>query len=153
MSLCDGTVILEPARPSDARATGRIMSDWIDEAAWMPRVHSRPEGRAHLADMIERGWVDVARRCGQPVGFLARDGGEIHALYLERTARGQGVGAALLTKAKARTDRLALWTFQANEAAQRFYLREGFHEVSRSDGAGNDEGLPDIRYQWSKYHE
>jgi GNAT superfamily N-acetyltransferase len=49
---------------------------------------------------------------------------------------------------KAREPRLVLWTFQANSAAIAFYLREGFVEIERTDGAGNEEGLPDVRMIW-----
>jgi len=35
-------------------------------------------------------------------------------------------------------------------AAQRFYLRHGFRETARTDGASTDEKLPDIHYVWSR---
>ena len=39
--------------------------------------------------------------------------------------------------------------YRAKDAgAQRFYLREGFAETARTDGARNEEGLPDIAYEW-----
>ncbi len=44
---------------------------------------------------------------------------------------------------------LDLWTFQSNIGAQRFYNRHGFLEVMRTDGAGNEERSPDIRYRWT----
>ena len=145
--------ILDPARPTDARDVGLILSGWVDEMPWMPRIHTREQDLAHAAFLVGQGWVTVARPCGRVVGFLARDAGDIHALYITRAARGQGHGAALLNRAKAHAPTLSLWTFQANDGAQRFYLREGFHEVERTDGSGNDEGLPDIRYQWNKADE
>ncbi len=143
-------VLIGPARPGDVRAIGAILSGWVDETDWLPRIHTRAEDQNHAADLVRRGWVIAARRCGEVVGFLARDGSEIHALYVARGRRGQGVGKALLEHAKQGRDHLGLWTFQANDAAQFFYRREGFHEVRRSNGAGNDEGLPDIRYEWSR---
>jgi hypothetical protein len=45
---------------------------------------------------------------------------------------------------------LTLGTFQAKTAAQDFYVTHGFEEQERTDGTGNDEGLPDIRLQWRK---
>nr|WP_275116226.1 GNAT family N-acetyltransferase [Aliiroseovarius subalbicans] len=124
------------------------MSGWIDETPWMPRVHTCADEQGFARMLVDKGWTSVARRCGVPVGFLARDGGAVHALYLAPGVRGQGVGKALLDRAKAETRALALYTFQANAGAQRFYLREGFSEVARTDGARNDENLPDIRYEW-----
>lgn len=140
--------ILDPARPTDAEAIGRILSDWIDEVPWIPRVHSREEEQGFAREMVARGWVTVARRCGRVVGFLAHEGAEVMALYVEAGARGQGIGSALIEQAKRAAPRLALWALQRNEAAQAFYLGHGFYEVGRTDGAGNDEKLPDIRYQW-----
>jgi GNAT superfamily N-acetyltransferase len=43
---------------------------------------------------------------------------------------------------------LELWTFQVNESARRFYERHGFTEVEHTDGAGNEEREPDVRYAW-----
>ena len=60
---------------------------------------------------------------------------------------GQGHGKRLLDHAKAHRSKLQLWTFVANTGAQRFYSREGFTEVERSDG-DNEEKLPDILYRW-----
>lgn len=138
------------ARPADAPAIGAILSDWIDETDWMPRIHKRAEEQAFAADLVARGWVNVARSRGEVVGFLARDGAEVVALYVARGARGQGVGSALVARAKRQSARLALWTFQFNPAAQDFYAAHGFREVARTGGAGNDEKLPDIRYVWER---
>lgn len=44
---------------------------------------------------------------------------------------------------------LRLWTFVSNQGAQRFYQRHGFQEAERTDGARNEEGAPDIQYQWA----
>jgi len=100
--------------------------------------------------MIARGWVTVAQLSGQQEvqGFLAQDGAEICALYLAPEACGQGGGAVLLHHAKVRAPHLTLWTFQANLGAQRFYQREGFVEMRRTDGHRNSEQLPDIEYHW-----
>ncbi len=42
---------------------------------------------------------------------------------------------------------LRLWTFQANHKARKFYEREEFVELRRTNG-DNEEGLPDILYGW-----
>ena len=140
--------VLGAARAGDAPAIGAILSGWIDETDWMVRIHRREDEERFAADLVARGWVTVARWRGEVVGFLARDGHEIVALYVAREARGQGVGAALLGRAKRRSPRLGLWTFQFNRAARAFYEAHGFVEVERTGGAGNDAKLPDIRYAW-----
>ena len=142
------TTILRPATPLDAGALGVILHRFEVETPWMPKEHSCAEAIGFCDRMIARGWVTVATVAGQVVGFLARDGAEVCALYLAPEACGLGLGKALLDQAKSASPRLTLWTFQANLAAQRFYLREGFSEQRRTDGARNEEGLPDIEYHW-----
>ena len=139
--------MVRAATPLDAGATGAILSDWIDETPWMPRLHTRAEDIGFCGRMIEQGWVRVAGRAGIE-GFVAREGEYVHALYVAGAARRAGIGSALIRSAMAETQRLSLWTFQANEPAQAFYTRLGFVAVEHTDGAANDEGLPDIRYVW-----
>ena len=77
------------------------------------------------------------------------DGGLLSQLYLAPDSRGRGLGDRFVALAKQRRpDGLELWTFQVNGPAQRFYLRHGFTEVERTDGSGNMEREPDIRYAW-----
>jgi len=142
--------VIGAARPADAPMIGAILSDWIDETDWMPRIHTRAQEQVFAADLVARGWVSVARSRGEVAGFLARNGAEVVALYVARSARGCGVGTALLAQAKRRSPRLALWTFQLNHAARAFYEAREFHEIARTGGAGNDEKLPDIRYAWER---
>ncbi|MDE4097030.1 GNAT family N-acetyltransferase [Phaeobacter gallaeciensis] len=139
---------LRPARPTDAGTIGDILHRFAAETPWMPELYSGAEAISFCGVMIDRGWVTVAEEGVRVLGFLARDGAEICALYLAPEARGQGIGKRLLDAAKGTSGHLHLWTFEANSGAQRFYLREGFTETARSDGARNDEGLPDISYAW-----
>lgn len=139
---------LRDARSTDAGAVGAILSALIDGTPWMPRLYSRAQDISFAGNMIDHGWVRVAEAQTGVVGFLARDGAEVNALYVAPEARGQGVGSALLTEAQSLSPALELFTFQANAGAQRFYARHGFSETARSDGAENDEGLPDIRLEW-----
>ncbi len=84
------------------------------------------------------------------MGFIAVKQGDIAGFYVAQGHRGRGIGKALLDAVKAEEPRLALWTFQANLDAIRFYTREGFVEVERTDGAGNEERLPDVRMIWRR---
>lgn len=140
---------LKRARPEDAADMAAILADWVDSTPWLPRVHKHGTEASFAADMIAAGWVTVARRDGRVVGFLARDGAEIMALYVASGQRGRGIGTALIARAKRRSRRLALWTYQFNPEARAFYEAHGFVETARTGGAGNDEKLPDIRYEWT----
>lgn len=141
---------LRSAQTGDAGRIGAILSAFVDETPWMPRLHSRAEDIAHAGQMIERGWVTVAACDADVAGFLARDGAAVHALYVAQSNRGHGLGSALVQDAQSRSATLRLWTFAANAAARRFYIGHGFTEGQRTDGAGNDEGLPDVEFQWSR---
>jgi GNAT superfamily N-acetyltransferase len=144
------SVRLRPARPADADALAAILSDWIDQTEWMPRIHTRDEDRGFAGHLIEAMSVTVAEHGSRPVGFLARREGFIHALYLDAHARGLGIGRRLVAAAQAAVDELTLWSFQANAPALAFYAALGFAEAERGDGSGNDEGLPDVRLVWRR---
>ena len=144
------TATLRPARSTDAGKTGAILWAFGSDTPWMPVLHTGAEAASFCGTMAERGWMTVAEQEGRVVGFLARHDEEINALYVAAGHRGEGIGQQLLDHAKTLSDRLCLWTFVANAGAQRFYLREGFTETTRTDGAGNEENLPDIAYMWTK---
>ncbi|SPF79956.1 GNAT family N-acetyltransferase [Pseudoprimorskyibacter insulae] len=142
---------IRPATPLDAGRLGGILTDWTDATAWLPRLHSAAQDIAHAAQMIERGWVTVAQSAaGTIAGFLARDDGYVHALFVSGTHRGEGVGTALIRDAQSRAPRLELWTHQANDAARAFYAQLGFEETGRTSGLHNDESLPDIGFHWTR---
>ncbi len=141
-------VALCPARPLDAGTLGAIIGAHVDATEWLPRVHSRAEEVMFAADMIDAGWVTTARTEEGLVGFLALQGTEIQGLYVAPEAQNRAAGTALLAHAKRRCNRLGLWSYARNTRANRFYERAGFRPVEHSDGAGNDAGLPDIRYEW-----
>lgn len=142
------TATLRPARSTDAGVTGTILHGFARENDWMPELHTCAETIAFCGWMIDQDWVTVAETDKGVVGFLALNGAEIHSLYLSAPARGQGIGRQLLDHAKSGQAQLSLFAFQDNTPACRFYERNGFAEIARSDGADNDENLPDIRYVW-----
>jgi len=139
--------MIRRATPEDDAALGRVLSDWIAETPWMPLLHTRDEDVGfigHLREATELWCLSDAS------GFIARDGEEVRALYLAPAARGKGLGAALLDRVKHERDTLSLWTFQANLGAIGFYMAQGFSEIERTDGADNDEHLPDVRMIWER---
>ncbi|MFK7743540.1 MAG: GNAT family N-acetyltransferase [Roseobacter sp.] len=143
-------VKITAARALDAGAVGHILSVSNDAMPWLPRVHSAAEEIMYAGDMIDAGWVRVAKIDGKVVGFIARHESEIHALYVLPDAQDKGVGTALVENAKSECDKLALWSYEANGVAAHFYDVRGFVEVDRTDGKGNDAGLPDIRFEWTR---
>ncbi len=141
---------IRTSRPTDAGRVGFILHQFQQKTAWMPKLYAEVQAISFCGVMIDRGWVTVAENKGGVLGFLARDGAEICSLYLAPGTCGQGIGKALLNKAKAAEPQLWLRAFVANRGARRFYQREGFQEVARGNGSDNEEGLPDIRFEWSR---
>lgn len=136
---------IRPARPEDAAACARILQGWLDATPWMPDLHTLAETERFVRDALIVRTTFVAEADGAIRGFLTlcEDQCGIAALYVAGGWRRRGVGSALLGAAEGRCRRLKLWTFQANEAARRFYARHGFREVRRTRG-DNEEGLPDV---------
>lgn len=144
-------VHLRPARALDAGAMGDILYSFQAEMYGALRIWSGAETIAYCGEMIAYGWVTVAEEePGRVVGFLACDEAEVCALYVAPGARGAGVGQALMERAKQGRDGLWLKVLEGNAGARRFYAREGFAEVARSDGGANDEKLPDITMEWRR---
>ncbi len=148
----NAVLTLRPARSTDAGKLGVMLTEAVDSRPWKPRLHTGAQDIMHMGKLIDLGRVTVAELDDVVAGFLALDGHELDALFVAARAQGRGLGTVLLNEAKARSERLELWTFQQNTGAQRFYLRHGFAEVTRTQG-DNEEGLPDIRYRWHRAAE
>ena len=138
---------IRTARVVDAPAIAAVLGDWCRETDWMPKLHTRGQDLAFAMGVLSSQVVRLGR-AGGGIGFLARKDHAVNQLIVAPQARGLGLGKALLNEAKA-MGHLTLWTFQANLGARRFYAREGFREVEFTDGAHNEEKLPDVRLEWS----
>lgn len=76
--------------------------------------------------------------------------GEIGQLHVAPAHQGQGVGSALLEKARSLfPEGLRLFTHQRNEKARRFYEARGF-EAIRFGTSPPPENEPDVRYEWRR---
>lgn len=135
---------LRPGRTLDAGALGAAMTQAAMDQPWLDHPYSAAEDIAHAAAMLERGWVTVAD-CAHGVGFLARDGAEVHALYVARPARRHGLARALLRDAQDRHTVLTLRTHPENAPARTLYRRAGFIETGRS----RLDGTPQIHLHWA----
>ncbi len=125
-----------------------ILWGFIHRTPWLPRVRPYRNDLRVMAQITRAGWVRVVRDARGPAAFIARDGAIVHALYVHPRAQGRGLGRALLEDAKRGQPRLELYVAEANRPARAFYTAHGFTEAARSDGADNDERLPDIHMIW-----
>jgi GNAT superfamily N-acetyltransferase len=94
-------------------------------------------------------WVAEADT-GDVVAVLALRDNWVDQLYVAPQWTDAGIGSRLIGLAQERRPAgLQLWTFQTNVRARRFYVRHGFVEVETTDGACNEEGVPDVRMEWA----
>lgn len=147
----DPAVVLRRARPDDAPAIAEVWLRSFDAALpTVRRAHGDDDVRRWIRDVVVPGgdtWV--AEEGPVVVGVCALSPGWIDQLYLDPAFRGRGIGDLFVDLAKERhPGGLQLWTFQVNGPARRFYERHGFVVVERTDGAGNEEREPDLRYRW-----
>lgn len=148
-------VQLRAAVDTDAAAVAEVLiSARRARMPFAPPVHGDDDVRGWVAQkLLPGGGVTVAELDGRVVGVLAltrHDGaGWIDQLYVAPGQAGGGIGATLLAHARAKLGPpLRLYTFQANVHARSFYERHGFKAIAFGDGSGNEEGLPDILFEW-----
>jgi GNAT superfamily N-acetyltransferase len=147
-----GDLLLRRGEPDDADALAELATAARRAAVpSMPLpVHTPEEDREWIGRQVageREAWVaEVDERL---VGYILLEPGWLHSLYVRPGLTGRGIGTVLLDLAKGlQPDGLALWVFESNVGAQRFYLRHGFTEAERTDGAQNEERAPDIRMVW-----
>jgi GNAT superfamily N-acetyltransferase len=145
-------VTLRRADTADARAAADV---WLrSRRAAVPAipapVHPDDDVRHHFETVLvptKETWL--AEADGVAVGVLVLDGTEVDQLYVDPDWQRGGIGSELVRLAQnRRPGGLALWTFQSNLGARRFYERHGFVAVGWTDGSANEERAPDVRYVW-----
>lgn len=111
---------------------------------FLPQLHTHEEGLAFFARTVAAGEAYIL---GRGVAILVGD--RLTHLYVHPEAIGSGIGHALFEHVKTlRPGGFDFWVFQQNERARRFYEAHGAVPVEFTDGAGNEEKTPDVRYEW-----
>ncbi len=134
-----------PALAEAHLAARRAAGDWFP-----PGAHGDDDVRAWVS-----GWdltaydVWLATVGDQVVGYARCTPTWLDDLYVHPDAQGSGVGTALFDLVTTLRPRgFCLWVFESNTPARAFYRSRGCLELERTDGAGNEEGAPDIRVAW-----
>jgi GNAT superfamily N-acetyltransferase len=139
---------LRRAGTSDAAAVADVFLASFHATYDFPLAHTDDEVRGWIRDrLIPDREVWVAEDDGRIVALLALSPGWIDQLYVAPDRLGAGIGSRLMAIAQGRQPELQLWTFQANARARRFYESHGFVAVEETAG-DNEEGQPDVRYEW-----
>jgi len=145
------TAALRPAAAADAREIADLFLDARRDAlAYMPVLHSDDETRRWMSEVVmAQNTVWVAVLDDRIVGFLALVGEQLDHLYVRPGYYRQGIGDRLLAMAKELSSRrLQLFTSQRNGRARAFYEARGFVPIHFGDGSANEEGDPDVLYEW-----
>jgi ribosomal protein S18 acetylase RimI-like enzyme len=143
--------MIRRARPEDAEAIGEtFIASFETLLTFLPNLHTHDEQRHfinEIAPLDHEIWV--AEDESRVVGLAAVGESTLGHIYVHPDFQSRGLGTALLEKTKElRPSGFTLWTFPANDQACRFYERRGLRPIEYGDGSGNEEGLPDVRYEW-----
>ena len=146
-------VEIRPATGDDAGAVADVFLAAYHSTYDFPLAHTDDEVREWIrSQLIPAGRTWVATRDGRVVAMMSLGDGWLEQLYVDPGEHGRGIGSRLVARAKAEEPTgLELYTFQVNGRARRFYERRGFEVVELGDGAGNEEGQPDVRYRWQPH--
>ena len=113
---------------------------------FLPKLHTHEEGLAYFGRCVRDGEAYIVGR-----GVAILDGDWLTHLYVHPEEIGTGLGHALFEHVTTlRPDGFQFWVFQQNERARRFYEAHGAVPVEFTDGSGNEEKTPDVRYEWRR---
>ena len=136
-------------RPNDVDAIAELYERSFATLSFLPTLHTLEEHRAWFTQVLDQREAWVWEGQGTILGFIVLGDATVEYLYVEPQMTGHGIGSALLNRAKERRPAgFALWTFQQNEGARRFYESHGLRVVRLTGGEGNEEKTPDVLYAW-----
>jgi GNAT superfamily N-acetyltransferase len=141
--------VIRRATPTDVAEIVDVFERSFATLAFLPKLHTHEENVEFLTGVVERQDAWVAEHHGRVAGFLALKGDLGTFFYVDPDAHGKGLGTALFEQAqRERPAGFSFWVFQQNERARRFYEAHGAVAVEFTDGSGNEERTPDVRYEW-----
>ncbi len=137
--------MIRRAGPEDVEEVVAIFEPSFATLDFLPQLHTHEENLAFFGRALADG---DAFLFGSD-GFAILAGDELSHLYVRPEAFGRGVGRALFEHViSKRPGGFEFWVFQQNERARRFYEAHGAEAVEFTDGSGNEEQTPDVRYAW-----
>ena len=139
-------------RPEDLEETVAVWRASRDSDPYVASLHHHytlPEETAFFRDKVAAQHnVWLAETDGRIVGLLAIKDDYVDRFYVAADLQRQGIGAALLEKARELSrSRLRLHTHVKNTSARAFYEKHGFQAV-RFGVSPPPESEPDVEYCW-----
>lgn len=144
-----GQPAIRPAAVTDAPRCAHVYRRSKAFAlAEVPEPHTEPQIATWMAEVaIPTMDVSVAEVDGVVVGQMMLAPGWLHHLYIDPAWIGRGLGDQFMALAlEHQPVGLQLWAFQSNARGRRFYEHHGFAAAEFTDGSGNEERWPDVRY-------
>jgi len=145
---------IRPYRPDDLDETVRLWyRTWHHTFPELRHPQTFDQWRLRFRDEIsatEQVWV--AEVNGRIVGFLAvkQAAGYLHQLFVDPEWQRQGIGTALMTKAKALApEGLSLHTLEQNAEARAFWENHGFRPGRTGINPINEQR--NIEYRWEPW--
>lgn len=150
-------LVLRPGTESDAPALARLQRRARATAPMPDGIHPPADVERFLAARLahregrDEVWVAQTPDGPTPTGYARFTPTWLDDLYVDPAHQGQGIGSALLGLVCSRLPGgFALWVFETNTPARRFYARHGLREVEATDGRDNEEQEPDVRMEWRR---
>ncbi len=140
---------IRKATSRDAEPAAEVFIAARATMTYLPKLHTDDETRGFIAGAVREKETWVAERDGKIVGFAVIDGGWLEHLYVHPSRFNTSTGHKLFEHVtKQHPQGFELWAFQQNAGARRFYERHGCALERLTDGADNEEKLPDALYVW-----
>jgi len=137
--------VLRMSRPDEA---GRLFDVWL-RAVTATHTFLAAEDLDYFSDQV-RAYVPtatfwVADEGGTPVAFMALEGANVDALFVDPDRHGLGIGRALIEKAREIAGPLTVDVNEQNVGAGDFYRRMGFEQVGRFELDDYGKPYPTLR--------
>ncbi|WP_330959635.1 GNAT family N-acetyltransferase [Photobacterium sp. 53610] len=143
-------ITIDELEAGDVIAVTELWRMSMQRATGIPPLHSFESQAYFLKEILAKTYVLYVARNEKsriPVAFMAANDQEISQLYVHPDSQSLGIGRQLLNLAKKNAKgSLKLRTFEVNVNARNFYERHGF--VAIGGDSENEEGMPDILYEW-----
>jgi putative acetyltransferase len=136
-------------REYDPRDRDALLAVWAESARvahpfWTSAMFEQ-ERRDIAEKFLPVTETHVFERAGTIVGFISLLGNEVGGIFVAPECHGQGIGRALMDRARGSRDHLELDVFEANTIGRAFYAAYGFDVVGERRDAATGQTVLRLR--------